>query len=760
MNRMTGRGRIWAGAVVAGVAALSIVMAVTGIGAQSAIDETVRIGFIGGSQTSDNADVALYQAAVLAAEQINEDDGVVAPDDTRYGFEVLYYQADTQSEVVEALENAVDDDVIAVLGPHESTLAQAISDAGTPDVPILIGESSVPQQRYFYPLSADYVSWGEAAADYLNEQRHIETLGMLTANTDDAEAARDAFEMAAGADAIVTDIVVDVDRDEFSAEAETIREEDVEALFVWAQNEQLASLLQALEDARWRGVIVFGGDDGAFLQMTTVGTGDVFTLANWSPSAYDTDSQAFVGAYAARWGTQPTPESAAYYDAVGLIAAAVDNSGVTVSSVASWLSSTGELDGVQGDYDGAQADAVQLLQWTSDSVVDAARYVNGECVNCPSYFVEDTREEDTDETETLQIALITAANGDNEALADAIEDAVRLAIREINEQGGAIDPDNTRHTFSLQVYHASDADEAESALQEAADDGASIVLGPDYNGQVLPNLSAAENASVLQFVSATNGQISTIDSSDTVFQIRATDDALARAAALYLTETRELTRYTTVAVNTDYGLDGIEAFEDIVVEADDGDIVLQLEHDVAENDMSAFADQVVGAQSEVVVVWSTQPAAANLLAALDAQNWDGVFVYGYLTPRFIDQNPVSSVEVVGPVNWWSSASDWATRDFTARYTDRYSSEPAPQSAAYYDTVYLVREAVTESGAAVSDIQSWLLDDVTFSGAQGDYATEDYTQGELTRSVLMIGVTDGVVSELARYNDDTCIAYCE
>jgi ABC-type branched-subunit amino acid transport system substrate-binding protein len=748
--------------LIFGSAALALALVGTltlSTSAQSTLDERLRIGFIGGSSSAaNNRDVQLYQAAVLAVEELNNDDGVVAPDDTRYGFEIIYYEADTQTEVLDALSEAVDDEVIAVLGPNDPTLAQAISDEGTPDVPVLLGASAAPDGRYIYRLSADYATWAEAAADYLT-QRHFDKIGMLTVNTDSAISAHDAFEAAVDGDVIVADISFDADRSDFSAEAQTIRDEGAEALFIWARNDQTEALLEALDDARWDGVIVFGGNDGAFLETTSADTGDVFGLANWSTVAYDAASQSFVVDYSARWGGVPSDDSAAYYDAVALIANAVDNSGARVSSIANWLSNTGELNGVQGMYDGSQTDTVRLLQWQDGTTIEAARFASGECQNCPAYFVEDTSDADADSSATFRIGLLTTDNSAQQAIEESIENSVNLAIREINDLGGVIDPDNTRYTFSLDVYTANTADDAASALQQAVDDGVQIMLGPDFNGLILSNLTDAEQNSILQFVSATNGQITQDESGDYVFQIRATDEALASAAADYLLNNRDLTRFVTVAANTDYGVDGISAFADVVTDSDNGDILMSLEHDVTETDMAALVDQIINADAEAVVVWTTQPAASALLAELHDRDWDGVFLYGYLTAAFISENAADGIELLGPVNWWSTADSWAAQDFSARFTDRYNSDPMPQSAAYYDAVYLLQQAISANGADITDIQSWLLEQASFIGAQGEYTPETFANGELTRSVLIIGANGGLVTELSRYNGDVCVAWC-
>jgi len=258
-------------------------------------------------------------------------------------------------------------------------------------------------------------------------------------------------------------------------------------------------------------------------------------------------------------------------------------------------------------------------------------------------------------------------------------------------------------------------------------------------------------------VSATLDQVTT-NSGSYVYQLRASDSTLASAAANYLTDVRGLTRFASVAVRTDYGLDGVEAFNDAVAASDDGSVVLELEHDVDATNFAALADQIVNANVEAIAVWSSQPATSTLISELETRNWDGVLVYGYLTPDFVNTVGETAFEIIGPVNWWMNAGDWLSQDFASRYTARYGEAPIPQAVSYYDAIYLIAGGLDESGS--SGLLSWLSGLESFTGAGGTYSPESYGTGELTRSVLILDVQGSTVSEAARYNDAVCVVGCE
>jgi branched-chain amino acid transport system substrate-binding protein len=735
------------------------------VAAQTDDLENLRIAFIGrDSGRGAELDRQLYQAALLAAEQINagEDDdeaGIETASGDRYALEIVYYCADSAADAVDALEQAVEDDAVAVLGPHDDELAAAIEDAGTQGLPVLLGAPDSPDGESLFRLTAALEDRATTAADYLVNQRHYTRIAVLASNTDQALAGVDAFKTAAGSSVLVADIVRDADEEDFSVDVQTLRDSEAEALFVWALDDQVIALLEALREGGWDGEIVFAGLDAAFVEAAGADlTAGLVGVTNWSNAAYDSAGQTFAAAYAARWEVPAPDQAAAYYDAVALLAQAITEVGVQPASIRTELSSQTDFYGVQGEYDNATADALRVIQTRADgSFIEVVRYAGGECQNCPQTWLADTTGDSATSAETFRIGLIATLDGSAEAIGEQIEQAVRLAIREINEAGGVVGTNGVRYTLDLVTYTAESGETAGTAFEQAISDGVQIVIGPDYNAQVLPNLFRAENAGTLQLVSATLDQV-TANAGSSVYQLRATDSALASAAARYLVDVRGLTRFASVAVRTDYGLDGVEAFNDVISASDDAGVLLELEHDVDADDLAALADQIVAANVEALAVWSNQPAAAALIAELDARGWQGVLVYGYLTTDFLAGLGEISFEIVAPVNWWSSAQDWLSQDFATRYTARYGDAPIPQAAAYYDAVYLIADGLDQSGE--SGLANWLNGLDSFVGVQGMYRPDAYGTGELSRSVLLLSVQGGVVREAARYDDVACVIGCE
>ncbi|MBC8171052.1 MAG: ABC transporter substrate-binding protein [Anaerolineae bacterium] len=752
-----------------GVAASLMMLAIFSIfqvSAQSSTSETLLIGFIGASEGRQaEVDRQLYQAAVLAAEQItagddDDDEGIDGPNDTRYDLSVVYYEADTVDEVVEALADAVNDGVIAVLGPHDQELLDALSDAGTPDVAVISGLPDAPDGSGFFRTAADYEAWANAAADYLVNERNYTRIAVVTSDTSAATTAAELFDQAITQDVIVANLTNEADEENFIDDARTIRDAKAQVIFAWTLDAQMIALLEALDSVGWGGEIVYAGLDDGFLQTAGADLAlGIFGLTGWSAAAYDATSQSFAADYQARWETTAPDASAAYYDSVYLLANAISKAGESASAIATQLANATGIQGVQGQYDRGQIEALMLVQvMAAGQLVEAARYAAGVCITCLDTWWVDTSDETATQTETFNIGLITTTSGPAKENGENIEQAARLALREINEAGGVL-RNGTRYTLNLRVYTAVSSSEASTTFQAALDDGMQIIIGPDYNAHILSNLTAASNAGLVQLVSATSAQIAATEADDAVLQMRATDETLVTSAAEYLLNTLDLTRFAFVAVRTDYGLDAADDFAQFIDASDEGELVLRLEHDLDETDYEVLAQRIVDANVEAVAVWSNQPAASALLVALDELDWQGVFVYGYLTPEFAEQITDMSVDVIAPVNWWAANHDWASQNFSTRYTARYNAMPIPQSASYYDAIYLIATALAESGTTASSLQTWFTSLDSFTGVQGEYAPGTYDTGELTRSVTMVGVSAEGIYEIARYDGTTCRSGC-
>ncbi|HEX2618516.1 MAG TPA: ABC transporter substrate-binding protein, partial [Phototrophicaceae bacterium] len=252
---------------VSAILTVLILAAVVGLTSAQTATETLTIGFIG-SSSETSLDRQLYQAAELAASDLNADsEALIGPDDTRYALQINYYEADTVEEATDALQDAVDDRVIAVLGPQDTELSQAIIDQGTPAVPVILGAPDAGSGTDIFKATASYDTRAKAAADYLANERHFDKIALEAVNTDVAQSAADAFRAALDSDLIVADLTHAADKTSFASDARTIRDSRADALFAFTLDAQMLNLLKALKEVGWNGTIIYSGLDADFVTL-------------------------------------------------------------------------------------------------------------------------------------------------------------------------------------------------------------------------------------------------------------------------------------------------------------------------------------------------------------------------------------------------------------------------------------------------------------------------------------------------------------
>ncbi len=727
--------------------------------ARAADTTTLTIAMIGGS--ADSQDKANYNAALLAAEKINAD-GLSDSNDNKYTLAVQYYEANTSDKLKEKFTDAKSDKVAAILAPADSDRLNTILTKDVGSFAVLSASPDTPDKTNVFRLTASPTASANAAADFLVAKRHLSKIAVVAADTETAQTQIKNFKTKAGDKNILATYTHAADSTSFNETARAIRDSKADAIFAWTLDTPMAALLNALNTVGWKGTVVYQGMNAEFVKKVGAEKAqNVFGPLGWTASAYDTTSQDFVTSYANSYGMQPPDRSAAYYDAVEMIAAVVAKGNKDTASISSGLASLTNYQGIQARYDNGKANSLLIVQSrNSENLIEAARYANGSCTNCADTTYTNITDTKVTTRSTLTVAVIGNFTGPSQATGEAALHGAQLAVREVNDKGGIIGPSNTRYTLVLTTYDAPTAKDASDAVKKAKDAGAAIILGPDYNGQILPALTQASTQSIAQLVSATSSDITTNETSDYVFGLRATDAQLGKATLQYLLDERDLTRFATFAVRTDYGLNTINALKDQIAASDDGRVVASVDHNLDQTDYAQYAKDLTATNPEVILAWTTQPALEGLIDALGKTDWKGTLVYGYLTSDLTSTLKVpANIELLGPVNWWNNAADWASVDFSNRYTGYYGTAPLQQSAVYYDAIHLIAHGVKEVGGKNTDLRSWINKQTAFRGVQGMYKPSSYADGELARTVLILRVGSAGVTEVARYDDGACWVNC-
>lgn len=313
------------------------------------------------------ADGPAGRGAQLAIAEINGSGGMFGPDGTVYAFELLSVPVYTADEVRAGLAALQGRDVSAILGPAGSQLVLStfndLRGLGLPvltpatgdtitiaDIDNLIIRTRAPEQVY-----------AQAMAEYIRLTYPQPVVAVVQADlTGTSAESVVSFTAALGTRGIFPQATIQVpDSTALPGVVASLGNLSPDVIGVWGGAESAVALLVALRTAGWTGTMYYhDAADLAFrvaLQSSLAnGLGSIIGVTNWVPGVRSGASDLFLRNYVTTFGSVPDGMSAAYYDAVYLLAAAINQTGGSPGAVSAALLTLEEHVGVQGIFDPAK----------------------------------------------------------------------------------------------------------------------------------------------------------------------------------------------------------------------------------------------------------------------------------------------------------------------------------------------------------------------------------------------------------------------
>ncbi|HRE46333.1 MAG TPA: ABC transporter substrate-binding protein [Aggregatilineales bacterium] len=761
-----------------------LILALIGIGVIPAAAQTtkrLRIALLT-SSSSEDADSARHakQGARLAIEVINAGSGILDPDSPQtnpiyFTFELSERSAPTAAEMRTALQAAIEDSPLAIVGPFLTTQANGNLDlANRSAIPHFLATSADPSGtggRYTYRIRTRATALARDLATYLIRTRYYREIATAADDSTEATEALNAFKTGAeGTAAPTLNPAVTYSRDaaDLSAPAQTLYEANPPVVAIFGTGRTAALMVSTLRAKGYTGAIVVYAPPAEFLARAEGKADDVILPALWWETAEDVGSARFAAAYRTRYGEAPTADAATAFDGVALIAGAVKVAGGTPDDILEAIDAGGVFGGVIGVYDPAPFTAGRLIETTTlfrlkdGNLLEESRFSAGNCVrNCGDTRPRDINALSGVRDQIVRIGFVAPQTGlDGEVGRRALAGA-QLAVNEINTAGGILGMNNTRYKLDLRNVSAATSEDLRFALQGLVSASAAAILGPTLATPLLPNITLAPSARVPQLISASSSAFIATDAQPFIFQLRPADSIAAATLARYLTDIRGFTRLATAGATTNYAQDSIGAFNTIVQTVRGAELVAAVSHPVTETDFSANARLLIAAKPQVITLYTTPDAALSLIRALRGGGYTGLITYGAITnPDFLSAlTSEDTVNLIGTGTWAATALDTASANFTKRFTETFREAPDSHAAAYYDGVYMLARVIAEGGTVPATIQANLARLGLFAGVQGEYRPGAFGRGQLSTTIYLFALADGALSEISRWQNGNCINSC-
>ncbi len=302
---------------------------------------TLRIGYLGPAGTD------LANGAQLAMDQINASGGIVAPDGNSYQLELV---APADGPVsVEDLEDLVGElvaaNIVALLGPETNDMLtpgnlQSLLDTRLPILSAATVDTMTDSDALdtIFRIRAPEVTYSTALATYLLDDLGLTSIALVQTDIESTEALID-FQSAMSAFNATPADRIQVIGGPLTEEAQRLLTLNPEAVVMWGTPLDANNLLVQLRDGGWTGQFAYRYAEEAARANAIPDdlANGMLGVNGWSYANVDRSSRIFTRDYSVAFGEVPTSLSAAGYDTIWFLWAAVRDQGVTPEAIRTGL---------------------------------------------------------------------------------------------------------------------------------------------------------------------------------------------------------------------------------------------------------------------------------------------------------------------------------------------------------------------------------------------------------------------------------------
>lgn len=355
--------------------------------------------------------------------------------------------------------------------------------------------------------------------------------------------------------------------------------------------------------------------------------------------------------------------------------------------------------------------------------------------------------------DTVKIGGNFELTGDAAAYGTPMSEAAKLAVKEVNENGGVLGGE----VEYVEYDNTSDLTEAASVAQRLASEDVVGIVGPATTGDSNAQIPVIQEAAVPAILPAATGNGMTLDDNGDVFEYLfrvAFEDAFqGRAAATYVTETLGAqTAALFVDQSTDYATGLEQAFTE-EFEALGGQVVTTESFQSGDTDFTASLTSLLSQEFDVLYVPGYYTEVGLLIKQARELGITQPIVGGdgLGNQTLVDLAGASNVNDVYYTAHYSPLSDDEDlQDFLTKFEEEYGKQADQFAVLSYDATMLLLDAVGRAGSADRQaVTDALAATETFDGLTGTFSIdEDHNP---VKEVLMLQLTNGEVANVEAVN---------
>ena len=354
--------------------------------------------------------------------------------------------------------------------------------------------------------------------------------------------------------------------------------------------------------------------------------------------------------------------------------------------------------------------------------------------------------------DALKIGFSGPLTGDASVYGLAVQHAAEIAVEEVNAQGGV--------QFALNAQDdQADPEKSDAAYNALMDwgmqvslltvtSGAGQAVAQNYKDDNIFAITPSASSTAVIYADAENNK----DPFGTVFQMCFTDPNQGTASADYLKKHTELgTKVAVIYRSDDNYSTGI--YNTFMAEAKKNglEVVSEAGFVDSDTDYSVQVKQAADAGADVVFLPIYYQPASQILVEANKQGYKPSFfgcdgMDGILSLENFDTSLAEGLYMLTPFS--ADATDEKTKNFVAKYQEKYGEVPNQFAADAYDCIYAIKQAVDAAGVtpdmSQDDITNAIVSQftsMTFDGITGT-SMKWAASGEVSKDPKAIVIQNG------------------
>lgn len=374
-----------------------------------------------------------------------------------------------------------------------------------------------------------------------------------------------------------------------------------------------------------------------------------------------------------------------------------------------------------------------------------AMVIMGACGNGADNETEGT--EGTGGDDVVLIGSMFELTGSAAEYGISMNDAVHMAVDEINEAGGI---DGKQVEVVERDIASDESQSAQAAMTLASEDGVSVIIGPALTGTLQAAIPATNEYQVpIISPSATDdGVLQDMDGNVHPFAYRTSFTNSYQGSALAAFANQNLDASSAVIFgdnSSDYAQGLTATFE----EAFDGNIVSVENFTADQTDFSATLTNIANMDFDVLYVPGYYEQAGPIVKQAREMGIDQPILGpdGFGNTRVFE---LAGVENMNDVYYTShfavESEDPAIQSFVEKYKEATGNEPDMFTGLAYDAVYIAKEAIERAGTTDSvAVNEELEKSEDFTGVTGTFSFDE--NHDPVKTVSIIEVQDGEPTDI-------------